>query len=131
MTENALFFGFDFGTKRTGVAVGQSITRTATPLTTLSMRSLELYPQLDTLFSKWRPQGLVVGLAFHANGEDSFISHQARAFGTMLSHRYQKPLYFADECFTSIEASRLPKQDQDAMAAAIILEAWLQQIPHA
>jgi RNAse H-fold protein YqgF len=133
------YFGFDFGLKRIGVAIGQSITRTATPLITL--RCVEGRPPWDTLtriIHDWQPDALVVGVPFTSGDGVHPLTDAARRFARQLKGRYQRPIYLVDERFSSVEAERIlaargltalrrypGKEAIDKVAATVILETWL------
>ncbi|MCS5712598.1 Holliday junction resolvase RuvX [Candidatus Berkiella aquae] len=128
------FLAFDFGTKYIGIAVGQAITQTATPLITLKARQgIPQWDQVQKIITEWEPHGLVVGLALQPDGSDSATSLKARQFGDSLRKRFKLPVHFVEERLTSVAASHILKQqhhyskdtDSDAMAAAIILESFL------
>lgn len=126
--------GFDFGTQRIGVAVGQSITRTATALCTVNARNAQ--PDLDSileLIDDWRPDALVVGLPLHADDSDSGTTKAARKFAQQLEERTCLPVHMIDERLSSHAAKQLQHQDKaggkagiDAIAAMIILQNWLE-----
>ena len=126
--------GFDFGTQRIGVAVGQSITRTATALCTVNARNGR--PDLDRileLIADWHPAALVVGLPLHADDSDSGTTTAARKFAQQLEERTCLPVYMIDERLSSHAAKQLQHQDKaagkagiDAIAAMIILQNWLE-----
>lgn len=131
---NGTFFGFDFGTKRLGIAVGQSVTKTARPLITLAMKNGVPPPELAIHINEWQPKALVVGLALQPDGSHSTTSRLAQKFGQRLSVEYQLPVFFIEERLTSVAAEErirntnstsLYNRDVDAVAAAIILESWL------
>lgn len=130
--------GFDFGRRRIGVAVGQGITRSATPVTTLDARSGEPdWPQLLALINEWRPTELVVGLPYNADGTPHDLTHEAETFVRSLAERSGLAVHTVDERLTSIEAERtlragraegrrrVAKGHVDAVAACVILESWL------
>ncbi|RLA00191.1 MAG: Holliday junction resolvase RuvX, partial [Gammaproteobacteria bacterium] len=80
--------GFDFGKQRIGVAVGQSITGTATALCTLNARNQQPdWDRISELINNWRPDALIVGLPLHADGSDSKITTAARKFARQLEGR--------------------------------------------
>jgi putative Holliday junction resolvase len=80
--------GFDFGTQRTGVAVGQSITQTATALCTVTTRNEQPdWDRISELIDDWRPDALVVGLPLHADGSDSGTTAAVRKFAQQLEER--------------------------------------------
>lgn len=124
---------FDYGTKRIGVAIGQMLTRTARPLTIITVQST-IFPweKVDALLTEWRPQALVVGLPHHADGTLNTISRSAIAFSEQLQQRYELPVHLIDETLSSLEATqrlqptgRKQKVRVDAVAAQVILETWL------
>ena len=129
---------FDFGLRRIGVAVGQDITGSASPLGVI--RNNVEGPDTDriaALIKEWRPTLLVVGMPFHADGSDSDIQDPVRAFIELLG-QYDLPIDTIDERYTSIEAERvlkearaagtrgrLTKEMVDAAAAVFIAERYL------
>lgn len=138
MTDRTLttVLGFDFGTRNIGVASGQVITRTATALPSLKARDgVPDWQQIEALINEWRPDAIVVGIPLNMDGSESDMSRRARKFGNRIHGRWGLPFYPADERLTSFEAKewagRLGHKGHygsspvDAMAAQIILEAWL------
>ena len=128
--------GFDFGIKRIGVAVGQSITHTVTPLTTLhNSNETPDWLAIGKLIAEWQPDKLVVGLPLHLDGTTQPLTARAQRFGNQLKGRYNLPVEMMDERLTSHEAeselakrrSKSGKTDIDALAAALILQSWLDQ----
>lgn len=129
--------GFDFGTRRIGVAVGQEVTGTARPLTTLrSPNGAVDWEAVSRLIEQWRPDALVVGVPLHMDGTEQEMTRAARRFGNRLRGRYNLPVHTVDERLTSDEAERLlrdagrggaEKGVIDAVAAQLILQAWLEQ----
>ncbi|NIR59822.1 MAG: Holliday junction resolvase RuvX [Gammaproteobacteria bacterium] len=139
MAREGTYLGFDFGLRRIGVAVGQRLTGTATPLTTL--RAAEGRPDwetVDALVGTWRPEGIVVGIPLNMDGTEQALTHAARAFARELAARYRLAVHPIDERLSSIEAERIMgeeraagrrrryrKEDVDMKAAQLILETWL------
>lgn len=128
--------GFDFGTKRIGIAVGQEITATVTPLTTLNAKKDKPdWDAISHIIDEWRPDLLVVGLPLQLDGSEQPMTAAARRFGNQLKGRYNLPVEMVDERLSSIEAeSRLKQQSGfqdkariDMIAAQLILESWLSQ----
>lgn len=126
---------FDYGTSNIGVAVGQSITGTATPLKTLNARDgIPNWDEIQQLLEEWRPDLLIVGLPLNMDGSHSAMSTRAEKFGRRLHGRYGNQVVMADERLSSFEAkgeiisqtgSRDFKQKNvDSLAAKIILESW-------
>jgi len=133
---------FDFGKRRIGIAVGQSATRTATSLETVSHRQAPDWATIDHLVKEWQPALFVVGLPLDLASEETEMSRAARRFGQTLSERYGRSCVFADERLSSRAAEgrfremrasgglrRKDADKLDAMAAQIILENWLQSFP--
>lgn len=142
MTAPGTLLGFDFGLKRIGIAVGQGLTRTATPLATL--RAMDGEPDwaaVTAVIETWRPQALIVGLPRNMDGGEHALAAAARGFGRRLEQRYGLPVHWIDERLSSREAEqqlaasgrprRLKgrKGDIDKVAAQIILQTWLSQHP--
>lgn len=131
---------FDFGLRRIGVAVGQTITGSASPLATIVNR--EAGPDIDqvsALISEWRPDLLLVGLPLGADGSRGPMSDAAMAFADTL-RQFDLPVAMVDERYTSLEAGaalkdarkagtrgRIRKSDIDAAAAVLIAERYLRQ----
>lgn len=137
MPEVAL--GVDFGSKRIGLAIGQTMTQTARPLQVLNNDKSAL-DALMSIIQEWRVTQLVMGLPLNMEGEEQEITRQTRNFANKLHHLSQLPVTFVDERLTSYEAERQfqqmranqqakakGKQQIDAMAAQIILQSWLDQ----
>jgi len=135
--------GFDFGTKKIGVAVGQSITQTVTPLVTLQSKNQKPdWESIEALIKEWQPDQLVVGLPVHLDGEEQPMTQAARKFGNRLNGRFNLPVEFVDERLSSYEAEQRLKEtnsnkkqtnkrqtamDIDKIAAQLIVESWFRQ----
>ena len=130
--------GFDYGTKKMGVAVGQLLTRSASPLPQLYRVKDEVdWASIAALIKQWRPFALVVGIPVHMDGKSQWITKEATAFALALRDRFNVPVYVSDERLTSAEARSqvfasggyraLKKTAIDSLAAKLILEQWLQQ----
>lgn len=125
---SGVLLGFDFGLRRIGVAVGQTITRTATPEAIVNSKDGKPdWEHLSKLFARWKPVAIVVGLPMRLDGSEQALTQPARKFGQRLSGRYHCPVFYMQEQLSSIEAeSRHLKQTHiDDHAAQIILENWL------
>ncbi len=135
----ARFLGFDFGTRRTGVALGENVTGGSRALTTLTCKAGEpSWDELQRLVEEWQPQALVVGLPLALDGGEQPMSGRARRFARQLGEHFNLPVHLHDERHTSQEAARrfaVARQagtrrrrdgaKLDAMAAAVMLESWL------
>ena len=119
------FLAFDFGVRRVGVATGNSLTRTATPLTTIAAEGDARIAAIDALIAEWRPAALVVGVPRHPDGAAHANTERARRFGRELKARFGLPVHEVDERYTTTDARRAGAVDLDAAAATIILEQHL------
>jgi len=131
---------FDFGLKRTGVAVGNTIVGTASPEETLiSVNAKPDWDGISRLIKKWAPTQLVVGMPKQLNGDDTELSAPIEKFCNQLNGRYNLPVAQANEQYSSIEAGRrlkqvrqagrkqkVSKEEVDRVAAVIIFENWYQ-----
>lgn len=126
---------FDFGMKRIGVAVGQTVTQSAQPLQTLHAKSgVPDWPTLDKLIKKWQPDLFVVGIPLNMDGTLQPISQHALLFAESLHARYDLPVDNIDERLTTKDArERLFEQggykalqsgQVDQIAAQLILQNW-------
>lgn len=130
MTHAQTLLGFDFGERRTGVAIGLTLGGTARPLTTLATRDgAQDFTTIGKLIEKWQAEALVVGLPLHMDGSEQPLTARVRRFARQLEGRFHLPVYLVDERLSSDEASRRTgkKTGIDAEAACIILQDWLQQ----
>ncbi len=126
--------GFDYGTRKIGVAVGQTLTATASPLETLQLVNQQPdWTRIGRLIEEWQPEALVVGLPLDVDDSETDATVPARRFSRQLEGRFHLKVYLADERFTSFEArDRLghkakQREEYDAMAAKLILETWLDE----
>jgi len=124
--------GFDFGLRKIGVAVGQTITASASALTTVrSRRDKPDWERIGRLVKEWQPDGAIVGLPFNMDDTESLIAPQARRFARQLGGRFNIEVHLVDERLTSLQARRqlglraTALEAIDAMAAKLILETWL------
>lgn len=137
---DATILAFDFGTRRIGVAVGNTLTRMAHPLATIDAReAASRLASIAALCDEWRPARLVVGLPLHADGTPHVMTARARGFATELGRRFVLPVSLVDERWTSESArdqlaagghgGREGRARRDEVAAQIILQAWFDE-PH-
>ena len=124
---NDLAMAFDFGTTKIGVAVGQQITRTASPVAVVKARDgIPQWLAIDRLVEEWQPKVLVVGLPINMDGTESDMSKAAARFSRRLHGRYGIRIELMDERLSTFEAREFENPDQlDAIAAKLILETWL------
>lgn len=122
------FLAFDYGLKRTGVASGNRLTRTATPRGTIAAQGDARFAQIAQRLKEWEPDALVVGIPFHPDGAAHENTVRAQKFARQLRGRYGLPVYEVDERYSTTEAHSLGAQDADAASAAIILEQFLRSL---
>jgi putative Holliday junction resolvase len=122
MTKTIL--AFDFGEKRIGVAVGNTITKTAEALKIIQEKNQdEKFKAIEALIQEWQPQLLVVGLPIHPDGAEHEMTLKAKRFGNQLHGRFQKEVVWVDERYTSVSV----QDGNDALAAQLILQQYLDQ----
>ncbi len=122
MTKTIL--AFDFGEKQIGVAVGNTITKTAEALKIIQEKNQdEKFKAIETLIQEWQPQLLVVGLPTHSDGAEHEMTLKAKRFGNQLHGRFQKEVVWVDERYTSVSV----QDGNDALAAQLILQQYLDQ----
>ena len=132
--------GFDFGLKRIGLATGQTITGTASPLVTLqAVNQSPDWKGIEAHIRQWNPDALIVGIPFLLDGGETDITRAARNFSRELERRFKLPVYTIDESLSSYEAEQQlsqtikiaehNKHEIDKMAAAIIVQSWLDTQP--
>jgi putative Holliday junction resolvase len=133
-----VLLGFDFGMKRIGVAVGQTVTQTARALETIKANQGDPdWNRLDKLIKTWQPDALVVGIPLNMDGTSQPITATAEQFSETLRARYQIPVFGIDERLSTKDArERLFKEggykalqdgQVDSVAAQLILQNWLNQ----
>ena len=124
------FLAFDFGHRRTGVAVGNRMLRTATAQPTIRADSSDQrLAQAAARVQEWQPDALVVGVPFHPDGASHENTARARKFARQLRARCGKPVYEVDERYSTTEAMASGARDADAGAACVILEQFLRSLP--
>jgi putative Holliday junction resolvase len=118
---------FDFGTRRIGVAVGNTLTCLGQPIKTIAESSSDaVFKVIEGLLKEWQPSRLVVGLPCHPDGTEHEMSAKARRFGNKLNGRFQLPVEWVDERYSSAVLERNPdmRDNLDAQSAALILEQY-------
>jgi putative Holliday junction resolvase len=115
---------FDFGEKRIGVAVGNTLTKTAEPLKVIQEKNQsDKFQVIEKLIAEWQPQLLVVGLPIHPDGAVHEMTQKAKRFGNQLHGRFQKEVVWVDERYTSVSV----EGGNDALAAQLILRQYLNE----
>ncbi len=132
-----VYLGFDFGYKRIGVAVGQRLTGSASPLSTLDAKlGVPNWDNIQQLIQQWRPHALIVGFPTCIDGTEQYTSAASRGFARQLRKRFALPVHLVDERLSTRAARehlfetggyrKIKKSEVDSIAACIILEQWLQ-----
>ncbi|MEY3992323.1 MAG: putative Holliday junction resolvase [Pseudomonadota bacterium] len=124
-----MFLALDYGLKRTGVAVGNRMLRTATPQGTIAAEGDARFAKIAERLKEWQPDALVVGVPTHPDGGEHENTLRARKFARQLRGRFGLQVHEVDERYTTTEAHSLGARDADAAAAAIILEQFLRSLP--
>ena len=134
---NRSLMGFDFGTRSIGIATGQEVTGTASPLTSLKANEgIPDWVQLEKLLKEWQPDLLIVGLPLNMDGTEQEMTVRARKFGQRLHGRFGFQVEFKDGRLTTTDAKArlfeqggykaLGKSRVDAVSAQLILESWME-----
>jgi putative holliday junction resolvase len=123
------FLAFDFGLKRTGVASGNRVTRTATPQATIRAEAAGRFIEIAKRIKEWQPDALVVGIPTHPDGAPHENTVRALKFARQLRGRYGLEVYEVDERYSTTEAMSMGAKDADAASACIILEQFLRGLP--
>jgi len=121
---------FDYGTKRIGVAIGNSVIRQAQPLKTIQNKSLdETFQSIQKIVKEWEVTNFVVGLPMHPDGAEHEMTQRAKRFGNQLHGRLNLPVKWVDERYTSAVVDD-QQGDIDGQAAVLILEQYFQENPN-
>jgi putative Holliday junction resolvase len=132
--------GFDYGNRRIGLATGQTITNSASPCITINQ--IDGNPDwhaIDTEIQQWKPDALIVGMPYHIDGSENKMTATVRHFCYELKKRFNLPVIEVNEALSSQQAEEILKEnikinkqnkhEIDRMAAAIIVQRWLDQQP--
>lgn len=129
--------GLDFGKSRIGIASGQMITKTATPIAIITGKhGKPNWSELDKIIKQWCPSDIIVGLPIDAKDQETKITKEARDFAQKIELRYESPVHLISETFSTREARWRLEEVQnkcnrhlkvDAFAACVILETWMNE----
>lgn len=130
--------GFDFGTRSIGIATGQEVTGTASPLTSIKANDgIPDWDQIEKILKEWQPDLLIVGLPLNMDGTEQEMTQRAKKFGQRLHGRFGFQGEFKDERLTTTDAKArlferggyraLGKSKVDAVSAQLILESWMEE----
>ena len=138
--DSKIILGFDFGTKYIGIAVGQTISKTATPLKSLIAKNgTPDWSQITNIINEWKPSALLIGNPLNMDGTTQAITTSAENFAQILKEKYNLPIYMVDERLSTWEAknklnlnkSKLNKKEItkiNSLSAVILVEQWLQHL---
>lgn len=132
-----VYIGFDFGYKRIGLAVGQRLTCSASPLNTLNAtQGIPNWDAVQRIINQWNPDALIVGLPTCIDGSELYTTAAARRFAQQLHKKFALPVHLVDERLSTVEVRdhlfeqggyrKLKNSEVDSIAACVILEQWLQ-----
>lgn len=120
-----LVFGFDFGIKRIGMAMGNTLTGQAQPLAVIqAIDNAARFKQIGDLISEWRPARLIVGEPRHPDGAEHEMTLRCRRFANQLHGRFNLPVELVDERYSSAVIASKRGELIDAKAASIILQQY-------
>lgn len=122
------FLAFDFGIKRTGVATGNRLTRTASPQPTINANNDQRLAAVSLRVNEWQPDALVVGVPFYPDGAAHENTLRAQKFARQLRAKFPLPVFEVDERYSTTEALSIGTRDADAASACIILEQFLRTL---
>ena len=122
------FMAFDYGEKRTGVAVGNRLLGTAQPQGSIHAQGEARFVQIAQRIQEWQPQAIVIGVPYHPDGAAHETTARARKFGRQLHGRFKLPVFEVDERYSTTEALSSGAKDADAASACIILEQFLRSL---
>jgi putative Holliday junction resolvase len=122
------FIAFDFGLKRTGVAVGNRLLKSAQPQGSIHAEGHARFEGVAAKLKEWQPDAIVIGVPFHPDGAPHENTARAKKFGRQLNGRFGLPVFEVDERYSTTEAISSGAKDADAASACIILEQFLRSL---
>lgn len=123
------FLAVDFGLKRTGVAVGNRLMRSAQSVGTVRAEGDARFALIEKHLKDWQPDAIVIGVPYHPDGAAHENTARAKRFGRQLHGRFLLPVFEVDERYSTTEALASGARDTDAASACIILEQFLRSLP--
>ena len=127
MHKASTLMAFDYGTRRVGVAIGNTMTKAGQALRVIAAPSSDaLFQEIEVLLKEWQPDQLVVGRPVHPDGSPHEMTAKAVRFGNQLHGRFHLPVDWVDERYTSVilEGDPQMRDNLDARSAALILEQY-------
>ena len=122
------FIAFDYGEKRTGVAVGNRLLGTAQPQGSIHAQGDARFVHIAQRLKEWQPDAIVIGVPYHPDGAAHENTARAKKFGRQLNGRFNLPVFEVDERYSTTEALSAGAKDADAASACIILEQFLRSL---
>jgi putative Holliday junction resolvase len=122
------FIAFDFGLKRTGVAVGNRLMGTAQAQGSINAQGDGRFDHIAQRLKEWQPDAIVIGVPYHPDGAAHENTARAKKFGRQLHGRFGLPVFEVDERYSTTEALSSGAKDADAASACIILEQFLRSL---
>jgi len=123
------YLAFDYGQRRVGVAVGNTLRGAGQPLKTIAAQGDARYAAIAALITEWQPDALVVGVPYHPDGAPHDNTQRAKRFARQLHGRFRLAVHEVDERYTTTEALAEGARDADAAAAALILDQFFRNPP--
>lgn len=123
------YLAFDYGQRRVGVAVGNTLRGAGQPLKTIAAEGDARFAAIAALIKEWQPDALVVGVPYHPDGAPHDNTQRAQRFARQLHGRFRLAVHEVDERYTTTEALSDGARDADAAAAAIILDQFFRNPP--
>ena len=127
MHKASTLMAFDYGTRRVGVAIGNTMTKAGQALQVITAPSSDaLFQEIASLLKEWQPDQLIVGRPVHPDGSPHEMTAKAVRFGNQLHGRFHLPVDWVDERYTSVilEGDPQMRDNLDARSAALILEQY-------
>ena len=127
MPKALTILSFDYGTRRVGLAVGNSITQSGQALKTITAPNSDaLFQEIESILKEWQPDQLAVGRPVHPDGSPHEMTAKAVRFGNQLHGRFHLPVSWVDERYTSavLESNSKMHDNLDAHSAVLILEQY-------
>jgi putative Holliday junction resolvase len=125
-----IVMAFDYGTRRIGVAIGNTLTQTGQPIQIIAENGVDArFGLIEALIQEWQPDQLVVGLPCHPDGAPHEMTLKAKRFGNQLYGRFHLPVDWVDERYSSVVLEGNPdmRDNLDAQSAALILKQYFQE----
>jgi putative Holliday junction resolvase len=131
-----LALGIDYGMAKIGLAIGQQITKSATPLKQIKAKQgIPSWSEFELILKKWNPDTIVIGMPLNMEGKTQYMSRKTNIFCEMIKQKYNIPIFKTDERLTTKEARSLifeeygykglTKYSIDSFCAKLILEQWM------